>query len=233
MHCTISYFEGGLSNRWLLLWTYHLTRGMEYLSEKRVMHGDLAARNVLLSRIDSDNIVAKISDFGLSKRFYDNVTYTKKERNSVPWKWMAPEFWEKSIFTLSSDVWSFGVVLWEIFSLGKEPYPGKSFDEVTKGYNENKFLVYPDINYSYIPNWNPANIYNVMSQKCFCIDPSERSSFSQLSKMIEVYLKPNELENYTVTKEKYHDKNHEKQETPRYCQPTKKALVPRDCEIQT
>ena len=56
---------------------------MEHLSENRVMHGDLAARNILLSRIDSDRIVAKIADFGLSKRFYDNITYTKKERNCV------------------------------------------------------------------------------------------------------------------------------------------------------
>merc|ERR1712226_1361227 len=150
---------------------------MEHLSENRVMHGDLAARNILLSRIDSDRIVAKIADFGLSKRFYDNITYTKKERNCVPWKWMAPEFWEKSIFTLSSDVWSFGVVLWEIFSLGKEPYPGKSFDEVTYGYKQNQFLTYPDINYSYIPNWNPRTVYEAIAEKCFCINPADRESF--------------------------------------------------------
>ena len=201
---------------------------MEYLSEKRVMHGDLAARNVLLSRADSENIVAKIADFGLSKRFYDNVTYTKKERNSVPWKWMAPEFWDKSIFTLCSDVWSYGVVIWEIFSLGKEPYPGKSFEEVTKGYMENRFLVYPDINYSYIPNWNPRNVYNIISQKCFCVEPSERSSFSQLVRLLTDFLKPNELEDYKTSNLKYQDQNIGKEDSPRYCPPNKKTLIPRD-----
>ena len=201
------HFKGGLSNRWLLLWAYHVAKGMEYLSEKRVMHGDLAARNILLSRMDADNIIGKIADFGLSKRFYDNVTYTKKERNSVPWKWMAPEFWERSIFTLSSDVWSFGVVLWEIFSLGKEPYPGKSFDEVTKGYKQNQFLVYPDINYSYIPNWNPANVYNMIVRKCFCVDPSERSSFRQLVILLEGQIKPYEIENYKTINKNYQRQN--------------------------
>ena len=215
----IFHFKGGLNNRCLLIWTYHVAKGMEYLSEKRVMHGDLAARNVLLSKIDSENIIAKIADFGLSKRFYDNVTYTKKERNSVPWKWMAPEFWEKSIFTLSSDVWSFGVVVWEIFSLGKEPYPGKSFEEVIKGYSQNQFLVYPDINYSYIPNWNPSNVYNKIAQKCFCVDSSERSSFYQLVQMVECHIKLNELENYESANKNYQNRHNVAEDTPRYFTP--------------
>ena len=161
------------------------------------MHGDLAARNVLLARMEpSDTIIAKIADFGLSKRFYDNVTYTKKERNCVPWKWMAPEFWDKSIFTLSSDVWSYGVVLWEIFSLGKEPYSGKSFDEVVQGYKQDMFLTYPDINYSYIPNWNPRTVYEAIARKCFCINPSDRESFIGLIQLLERQIKPNEMTTY-------------------------------------
>ena len=180
---------------------------MEYLSSKRVMHGDLSARNVLLSQINPENIVAKVADFGLSKRFYDNVTYTKKERNSVPWKWMAPEFWEKSIFTLSSDVWSFGVVIWEIFSLGNEPYPGKSFDQVVKGYSENKFLVYPNINYSYIPNWNPEHVHNLIVERCFCVDAKERFSFTELKELIEALLKPQELENFKAIMNQHAENN--------------------------
>ena len=180
---------------------------MEYLSFKRVMHGDLSARNVLLSQINPENIVAKLADFGLSKRFYDNVTYTKKERNSVPWKWMAPEYWEKSIFTLSSDVWSFGVVIWEIFSLGNEPYPGQSFDQVVKGYSENKFLVYPNINYSYIPNWNPEYVYKLIVKRCFCVDAKDRSSFTELKELIEALLKPHEFENFKATMKQHAESN--------------------------
>ena len=180
---------------------------MDYLSQKRVMHGDLAARNILLARIDSENILAKIADFGLSKRFYDNVTYTKKERNCVPWKWMAPEFWDKSIFTMSSDVWSYGVVLWELFSLGKEPYGGKSFGEVTEGYKQNHFLAFPDINYTYIPSWNPRTVYEAITRCCFCVDPSERSTFGDIVQILEKQIKPYEINNYTELEKYYHSQN--------------------------
>ena len=74
--------------------------------------------------------VAKIADFGLSKTFYDNITYKRKDRQDVPWKWMAPEFLNTNCLTLASDVWSFGVVIWELFSFGKEPYPGLTAEEL-------------------------------------------------------------------------------------------------------
>ena len=77
-------------------------------------------------------LIAKISDFGLSKRFYDNITYMKRERKYVPWKWMAPEYLDTNSFTLSSDIWSFGIVVWEIFSMGREPYAGQTAEEIIK-----------------------------------------------------------------------------------------------------
>ena len=79
---------------------------------------------------DAVKLVAKISDFGLSKTFYDNIRYKKQKRYYVPWKWMALEYLQTGDLTITSDVWSYGVVLWEIFSLGKEPYMNKDLEDM-------------------------------------------------------------------------------------------------------
>ena len=89
-------------------------------------------------------LVAKVSDFGLSKTFYDNMIYKKRQRQYVPWKWMAPEFLYKSCFTLASDVWSFGIVLWEIFSMGHEPYAEMTAEDLIKKLQNGYSLPMPD-----------------------------------------------------------------------------------------
>lgn len=90
----------------LLSWAFQVARGMHYLASKKVLHGDLAARNVLLSE---DNIV-KICDFGLAKSLYRNENYKKTGEALLPFKWLALESISDLIFSTYSDVWSFGKI---------------------------------------------------------------------------------------------------------------------------
>ena len=91
---------------------------MEFLSSRAIYHGDLACRNILLT----ENLVAKISDFGLSRRLYDKLSSDVKSDDDLPFRWSAIEVLNIQKYSLQSDIWSFGIVLWEIFQLGKEPY---------------------------------------------------------------------------------------------------------------
>ena len=100
-----------------------IASGMEFLAQCSIYHGDLACRNVLLT----DQRIVKISDFGLSKRLYAQLSTSPKE-TAQPVKWLALEVLQLGEVTIMADVWSYGIVLWEIFELGKDPYSdGKLF----------------------------------------------------------------------------------------------------------
>ena len=100
--------------------------GMAYLSVKKVIHRDLAARNCMVS----GDVVVKVGDFGMARDVYETEYYRKEGRGLLPVRWMAPESIKDGKFTSQSDVWSYGVVLWEMATLAEQPYQGFTNDEV-------------------------------------------------------------------------------------------------------
>ncbi|XP_046600630.1 proto-oncogene tyrosine-protein kinase ROS isoform X2 [Neodiprion lecontei] len=114
----------------LLAMCEDVARGCQYLEELHFVHRDLACRNCLVSARDRENRVVKIGDFGLARDIYKNDYYRKEGEGLLPVRWMAPESLVDGVFTSQSDVWAFGVLMWEITSLGQQPYPARTNLEV-------------------------------------------------------------------------------------------------------
>ncbi|CAF0910276.1 unnamed protein product [Rotaria sordida] len=155
----------------LKLWASQIADGMAYMERKGIVHRDLAARNILMQSTDQ----VKISDFGLSRRI-DADVYMQKSDSKIPVKWYAPEAISIGKFTTKSDVWSFGVTLWEMFSYAATPYGDMSGTDVYYFLQHGKRLERP--------SRCPSSTYQLM-QKCWEWDEKKRPTFSELLQLLK------------------------------------------------
>uniref|UniRef100_A0A3B3C0D1 receptor protein-tyrosine kinase n=1 Tax=Oryzias melastigma TaxID=30732 RepID=A0A3B3C0D1_ORYME len=132
----------------LMMFSYQVAQGLDFLSTRNCIHRDVAARNVLLT----DQHIAKICDFGLARDIRNDDSYIVQGNARLPVKWMAPESIFQCVYTLQSDVWSYGVLLWEIFSLGKSPYPNVAVDA-------NFYRMIKDGHHMEAPDFAPAEMW--------------------------------------------------------------------------
>ncbi|XP_008046021.1 vascular endothelial growth factor receptor 2 [Carlito syrichta] len=162
------HYKDFLTLELLICYSFQVAKGMEFLASRKCIHRDLAARNILLS----EKNVVKICDFGLARDIYKDPDYVRKGDARLPLKWMAPETIFDRVYTIQSDVWSFGVLLWEIFSLGASPYPGVKIDEeFCRRLKEGTRMRAPD--------YTTPEMYQTMLD-CWQGEPSQRPTFSEL-----------------------------------------------------
>ncbi|KAM3602102.1 uncharacterized protein V6R79_024362 [Siganus canaliculatus] len=152
----------------LLSFCFQICQAMDFLSTRNCVHTDLAARNVLVC----EGKLVKVCDFGLARDLKNSCDYVARGTSFLPLKWMSPESIFQNIYSCQSDVWSYGVLLWEVFSLGESPYPDlpmtQEFTSALKsGYRMTR------------PGHAPQAVFGLMEQ-CWEEEPQDRPSFSSL-----------------------------------------------------
>ncbi|XP_066156235.1 proto-oncogene tyrosine-protein kinase ROS isoform X1 [Euwallacea fornicatus] len=174
--------RGGLNNKPalalidLLKMCLDVTRGCRYLEEMHFVHRDLACRNCLVSSMEGENRIVKIGDFGLARDIYKNDYYRKEGEGLLPVRWMAPESLLDGVFTCQSDVWAFGVLLWEIMTLGQQPYQARSNLEVLHYVRGGGRLGKPTD--------CPDDLYSLML-KCWAFEADKRPTFKHCLEVLD------------------------------------------------
>ncbi|XP_078575879.1 uncharacterized protein LOC144861749 isoform X2 [Branchiostoma floridae x Branchiostoma japonicum] len=160
-------FASQLPMEQLIQFGVDVANGMSHLAALQCVHRDLAARNILLG----ENLIAKVSDFGLSRDIYEDSEYVKSTQSKLPLRWMAYESLFYNVYTSQSDVWSFGVLLWEIMAMGNLPYEGmkgkRMMDMIKDGGRLQK------------PSSCPEELYALMT-RCWETLPEDRPTFPEL-----------------------------------------------------
>ncbi|XP_077125264.1 epidermal growth factor receptor [Ranitomeya variabilis] len=169
--CLLDYVrehKDNIGSRHLLNWCVQIAKGMNYLEERRLVHRDLAARNVLVKAPQH----VKITDFGLAKLLGADEKEYHAEGGKVPIKWMALESILHRTYTHQSDVWSYGVTVWELMTFGSKPYDGIPASEISTILEKGERLPQPPI--------CTIDVYMIMV-KCWMIDAESRPKFRELS----------------------------------------------------
>ncbi|XP_040190512.1 insulin receptor-related protein-like isoform X2 [Rana temporaria] len=168
--------------------------GMAYLNAKKFVHRDLAARNCMVA----EDLTVKIGDFGMTRNIYETDYYRKGGKSLLPVRWMSPESLKDGIFTPHSDVWSFGVVLWEIATLAEQPYQGMANEQVLHFVIDNGILERPE---------NCPDRLHKLMRWCWQKNPKNRPTFLQILESVKDDLKPSfqEISFYYTSHHKHRD----------------------------
>eukprot|EP01134_Creolimax_fragrantissima_P005780 CFRG5780T1 len=208
--------------RWKLWISYHVAKGLEYLASMGVVHRDVAARNILLASSGSDKglratgavdgtfvvtmnppkspfPLVKVSDMGLARVTGVDASYVKEGDAMLPLRWMPPESIISNVYTEKSDVWSYGITLWELFSNGGMPYRELKTHELMNHLENGVRLERPDS--------CPLKVYNIMLM-CWEWEPHDRPTFADLVMKVEQLMHSDDLE-----LSRFYRENHESEFT--------------------